>query len=71
MIQWMVGAQKSNWHLKLLSTLWDYRTSMKTTTGFPPFHLVYGVESILPIECEILSLQLAIKLLTNTSSKEE
>jgi hypothetical protein len=67
----MVGAQKSNWHLKLFSTLWAYRTSIKTSTGFTPFQLVYGLEVVLPIECEIPSLKLAIKLLPNTSTEEE
>ena len=36
-----------------------------------PFHLVYGIEVVLPIECEIPSLKLAVKLLPNTSAEEE
>ena len=44
---------------------------MKTTTGFTPFQLVYGLESIFPIECEIPSLNLAVELLLDTSSLEE
>ena len=35
------------------------------------FHLVYGVEVFLPIECEISSLKLAVELLPNTSIEEE
>jgi transposase InsO family protein len=61
MLQWMVGKHKSNWHLMLFSTLWAYRTSAKTATGFTPFQLVYGLEAVLPIECEIPSLKLAIE----------
>lgn len=39
--------------------------------GFTPFHLVYGLEAILPIKCEIPSLNLPIQLLLATSTKEE
>jgi hypothetical protein len=44
---------------------------MKPSTGFTPFQLVYGIEDILPIECEIPSLKLVVELLPNTSAKEE
>ena len=55
----------------LFSALWAYRTSVKASNGFTPFQLVYGLETVLPIECEILSLQLAIELLPATSEEEE
>jgi len=55
----------------LCPALWAYRTSVKTATGFAPFQLVYGLESIFPVECEIPSLNLAIELLLETSSLEE
>ena len=61
---------KSNWHVMLFPTLWAYRTSIKTTTGFTPFQLVYGVEAIFPIECEIPSLRIAFQLLPETSALE-
>jgi hypothetical protein len=38
---------------------------------FTPFQLVYGIEDVLAIKCEIPSLNLAIELLSNTSAKEE
>ena len=41
---------------------------MKTATGFTSFQLVYGMESIFPVECEIPSLKLAVELLPETSS---
>ena len=44
---------------------------MKNATGFTPFQLVYGLESIFPIECEIPSLKLAVEFLPDTSSLEE
>ena len=49
MLHRMVGDHKSNWHHTLLSALWAYRTLVKTTTGFTPFQLVYGLEAVLPI----------------------
>ena len=55
----------------LYPALWAYQTSIKTTTGFTPFQLVYGMESIFPIECEIPSLKLDVELLPETSSLEE
>ena len=35
-----------------------------------PFQLVYGLEAILPIQCQIPYLQLGVKLLPNTSADE-
>jgi hypothetical protein len=55
----------------LFSALWVYWTSVKSATGFTPFRLVYGVEAILPIECEIPSLKLVVELLPNNFAKEE
>jgi hypothetical protein len=55
----------------LYSTLWAYRTSVKTTTSFSPFQLVYRLEAVLPIECQIPSLKLAVQLLPDTSRLEE
>jgi hypothetical protein len=55
----------------LYSVLWTYRTSVKTAIGFSPFQLVYGLEAVLPIECQIPSLKLTVELLSDTSSLEE
>lgn len=71
MLQRTVGMHKSSWHLILFSALWAYRTSVKDTTGFTPFQLVYGLEATLPIECEISSLKLAVELLPDTTTVEE
>jgi hypothetical protein len=50
--------------------LWAYRTFVKTTTGFSPFQLIYRLEAVLPIECQILSLNLVVQLLKDTSPLE-
>jgi hypothetical protein len=71
MLRRMIGIHKMSWHTMLFSALWAYQTSIKSATRFTPFWLVYGLESILSIECEIPSLKLVIELLPNTSSEEE
>ena len=54
----------------LFLALWAYQTLVKTATGFTPLQLVYGVEAIFLIECEISSLKLAVQLLPETSALE-
>ena len=71
MLQWMVRTHKLNWHVQLFSALWAYRTSTKTATSFTPFQLVYGLEVVLPIECEIPSLRLTVELLPHTTDEEQ
>jgi len=71
MIQRMVGANKTSWHLQIFSVLQAYHTSVKTSTGFTPFPLVYGIKVVLPIECEIPSLKLKVELLLHNSTEEE
>ena len=44
---------------------------VNTATGFSPYHLVHGVESILPVQCKIPSLKLVVELLLDTSTLEE
>jgi hypothetical protein len=71
MLRQMVQIHKSSCHTMFFSALWAYQTYIKFSTGFTPFYLVYGIESILSIECEILSLKLAIKILPNTTAEEK
>ena len=71
MIRGIIGIQKTNWYSMLFSVLWAYRTSVKTSTSFTPFQLIYSLEAMLSIECEILSLKLAIELLPTMSEEEK
>ena len=43
---------------------------MRNETRFTPFQLVYGLEAIFPIQCEISSLKLTVDLLPDTSIEE-
>jgi hypothetical protein len=67
----MINFAKSNWHLMVYSSLWAYRISVNTATSFSPFQLIYRLEAVLPIECNIPSLKLAVELLSDTSPLEE
>jgi len=67
----MVGENKTSWHLQLFFALWAYYTSVKNANGFTPFQLVYGVEAVLPIECDIPLLKLTVELPSHTSVEEE
>ena len=44
---------------------------IETGTDFSPYQLIHRVDSVLPVECEIPSLKLAIELLQDTSALEE
>ena len=46
----MVYEYEGGWSEHLLETLWAYRSSTKTATGFFLFSLVYGTEAISPVE---------------------
>ena len=55
----------------LYPTLRAYRTTVKIATGFSPYQLVHGVDSVLLVESEIPSLKLDIELLPDTFTLEE
>ncbi|XP_070008779.1 uncharacterized protein [Nicotiana sylvestris] len=41
---------KGNWPKVLPGVLWAYRTTAKTSIGETPFSLVYGAETLIPVE---------------------
>jgi hypothetical protein len=47
-----------DWHEHLPYDLCAYRTSVRTSVGATPYSLVYGMEAVLPVEVEILSLRI-------------
>ena len=36
-LQRTIAQRKTNWHIMLYPALWDYRTTIKTATGFSPY----------------------------------
>jgi len=59
-VQKMVVTYK-DWHDMLPFALYGYRTSVRTSIGLTPFSLVYGLEVVLPVEVEILSLRVLME----------
>jgi len=45
-----------DWDFKIHHVVWVYNTTSKTATGYSPFCLTYGMEALLSIELEILTL---------------
>ena len=46
------------WYEKLPFALLGYRTTVRTSVGATPYHLVYGTEAVIPVEVEIPSLRI-------------
>ena len=49
-----------DWSEKLLFALWAYRFYFHTSTRATPYSLVYGMETVLPVEIEMGSLRVAL-----------
>ena len=55
--------------MHLLDTLWAYRNSPKSATGFSPFSLVYGTEVVSPVE--IMTPSLRVMQMQEKEKEEE
>ncbi|XP_070045763.1 uncharacterized protein [Nicotiana tomentosiformis] len=57
----VISKFKRDWHDRMEEAVWAQRTTHRTPTQETPYALVYGVESVLPLERQIPSLLLAIQ----------
>jgi len=48
-----------DWDLKIHHVVWVYNTTYKIATGYSPFRLAYGMEALLPIKLEVMTLRTA------------
>ncbi len=46
-----------DWDFKIHHVVWVYNTTYKIATWYSPFHLTYGMEALLPIELEVMTLR--------------
>jgi hypothetical protein len=61
-------ANRDDWDERVPTVLWDYRTTTKSLQRYTPFQLVYGRETIVPVE--FITLILFIVRVTKMTNDE-
>lgn len=56
-IRKLLERNPKDWHTQLQFSLWADRTRLKSSIGTSPYHLVYGLEPVFPIQLKIPTLQ--------------
>lgn len=53
------NVQQDDWDQRILAVSWVYRTTHKRLTCHTPFRLVYGKDTVMPMELIVSSLSVA------------
>eukprot|EP00253_Pinus_taeda_P007145 PITA_07145 len=53
---------RRGWAKRLPKALWTYRTTWRNTTGHTPYELVYGKQVLFPIEFQVKTFKMEVKL---------
>ena len=61
LVKKVVAKSKRDWHERIREAFWAYRIIHQTPTQATPYSLVYGVETISPLERQTTSLRIAIE----------
>ncbi|KAL3680009.1 hypothetical protein R1sor_022965 [Riccia sorocarpa] len=61
----LVERHPMNWDASVPSVLWAMRTAYKATTNHTPFHLVYGIEALVPMEFIVPTLRISTEYQLN------
>eukprot|EP00253_Pinus_taeda_P025442 PITA_25442 len=57
-----VHLHRRDWANRLPEALWAYRTTWRNTMGHTPYELVYGKQVLFPIEFQVKTSKMAVKL---------
>nr|XP_025617069.1 uncharacterized protein LOC112709395 [Arachis hypogaea] len=66
-----LGEAKGDWANLIPEILWSYNTTKQTTTQETPYRLVYGANTVIPIETAIASTRAANAQVTNNTSTRQ
>ena len=62
---------RKDWNNRFTEVVWAYQTTWKKTTRFTPFELVYGKETMFPIEFEHKTLCTTLELNISLPATQE
>ena len=47
----IIDKSKRDWHIRIGEALWVYRITFRIPTQATPYAFVYGIETVLSLEC--------------------